>query len=99
MTQFTGSKTARQQDRGLLAPQHPRAHCLCAPFHLHTSHPISFHSLQAQPRMTQFTGSKRVAELLARDLHGRVKLEDAGFDWKILGPDVDQVGREGEGQE
>ena len=47
--------------------------------------------------MTQFTGSKRVAELLARDLHGRVKLEDAGFDWKILGPDVDQVGGGGEG--
>lgn len=32
--------------------------------------------------------SSRVAEKLARDLHGRVKLEDAGFDWKILGPDV-----------
>jgi 1-pyrroline-5-carboxylate dehydrogenase len=51
----------------------------------------TMHSLlmEAQPRMTQFTGSSRVAEILAKDLHGRVKLEDAGFDWKILGPDCD----------
>jgi len=46
---------------------------------------------QGQPRMTQFTGSARIAEKLARDLGGRVKLEDAGFDWKILGPDVREV--------
>lgn len=44
--------------------------------------------LKAQPRNTLFTGSSRVAERLARDLHGRIKIEDAGFDWKILGPDV-----------
>lgn len=43
---------------------------------------------QYTPAMTQFTGSSRVAELLARDLHGRIKIEDSGFDWKILGPDV-----------
>lgn len=42
--------------------------------------------------MTLFTGSSRVAEKLAGDLKGRIKLEDAGFDWKILGPDVQQVG-------
>lgn len=47
--------------------------------------------MRAQPRMTQFTGSSRVAESLARDLHGRIKIEDAGFDWKILGPDVSNV--------
>lgn len=41
--------------------------------------------------MTLFTGSSRVAEKLADDLSGRVKLEDAGFDWKILGPDVHEV--------
>lgn len=46
---------------------------------------------QANPRMTLFTGSSRVAEKLAVDLKGRVKLEDAGFDWKILGPDVQEV--------
>jgi len=38
-------------------------------------------------RMTLFTGSQRIAEKLTLDLRGRVKLEDAGFDWKILGPD------------
>jgi len=37
-------------------------------------------------RMTLFTGSQKVAERLTLDLRGRVKLEDAGFDWKILGP-------------
>ncbi|CAL0325793.1 unnamed protein product [Lupinus luteus] len=45
---------------------------------------------EANPRMTLFTGSSRVAEKLAGDLKGKVKLEDAGFDWKILGPDVQQ---------
>ncbi|KAK6123299.1 hypothetical protein DH2020_042950 [Rehmannia glutinosa] len=47
--------------------------------------PFVFKSLKAKPRMTLFTGSSRVAEKLAVDLKGRVKLEDAGFDWKILG--------------
>ncbi|XP_077233704.1 aldehyde dehydrogenase 12A1 isoform X3 [Tasmannia lanceolata] len=47
--------------------------------------------LEANPRMTLFTGSSRIAEKLAVDLKGRVKLEDAGFDWKILGPDVQEV--------
>ncbi|KAL6281253.1 hypothetical protein ACE6H2_018134 [Prunus campanulata] len=45
---------------------------------------------EANTRMTLFTGSSRVAEKLALDLKGRVKLEDAGFDWKILGPDVQE---------
>ena len=39
--------------------------------------------LKAQPRMTQFTGSSLVGEILARDLHGKIKLEDAGWDWKV----------------
>ncbi|KAK1281851.1 putative aldehyde dehydrogenase [Acorus calamus] len=47
--------------------------------------------LEAKPRMTLFTGSSRIAEKLAFDLKGRIKLEDAGFDWKILGPDVQEV--------
>lgn len=46
---------------------------------------------EANPRMTLFTGSSRVADKLAVDLKGRIKLEDAGFDWKILGPDVNEV--------
>ncbi|KAF2311344.1 hypothetical protein GH714_021924 [Hevea brasiliensis] len=47
--------------------------------------------LEANPRMTLFTGSSRVADKLAVDLKGRIKLEDAGFDWKVLGPDVNEV--------
>lgn len=46
---------------------------------------------EAEPRMTLFTGSSRVADKLAVDLKGRIKVEDAGFDWKILGPDVQEV--------
>lgn len=42
-------------------------------------------------RVTQFTGSSKVGELLSEATHGKVKLEDAGFDWKIIGPDVDNV--------
>lgn len=47
--------------------------------------------MEANPRMTLFTGSSRVGEKLAEDLKGRIRLEDAGFDWKILGPDVNEV--------
>jgi 1-pyrroline-5-carboxylate dehydrogenase len=42
-------------------------------------------------RNTLFTGSQKVAEHLVKALQGKVKLEDAGFDWKILGPDVNNV--------
>jgi 1-pyrroline-5-carboxylate dehydrogenase len=45
----------------------------------------------APVRLTQFTGSTRVAELLSERTAGRIKIEDAGFDWKILGPDVSDV--------
>jgi 1-pyrroline-5-carboxylate dehydrogenase len=46
--------------------------------------------VQAGPlvRNVQFTGSSGVAEDLAVLLHGKIKVEDAGFDWKLLGPDV-----------
>jgi 1-pyrroline-5-carboxylate dehydrogenase len=44
-----------------------------------------------QPRVIQFTGSSKVAEHLSAVTRGKVKLEDAGFDWKVLGPDVQQV--------
>eukprot|EP00040_Diaphanoeca_grandis_P031280 m.186797 g.186797 ORF g.186797 m.186797 type:complete len:574 (-) comp32282_c1_seq1:512-2233(-) len=44
--------------------------------------------LRTNPRMTMFTGSQGVAEKLCADLKGRIKLEDAGFNWKILGPDI-----------
>jgi 1-pyrroline-5-carboxylate dehydrogenase len=42
-------------------------------------------------RITQFTGSSKVGEMLAGATHGKVRLEDAGFDWKVLGPDVGDV--------
>ena len=45
---------------------------------------------EGRPRMTQFTGSSVVAETLASLTHGRIKIEDAGFDWKIIGPDVSE---------
>lgn len=38
--------------------------------------------------MTLFTGSNAVGERLVKALDGKVRLEDGGFDWKILGPDV-----------
>jgi len=38
-------------------------------------------------RMVQFTGSSGVAERIARTFNGRVRIEDAGFDWKVIGPD------------
>ena len=38
-------------------------------------------------RLVQFTGSSGIAEHIASELNGRVRLEDAGFDWKVIGPD------------
>lgn len=40
--------------------------------------------LKAKPRMTQFTGSSKVAEKLCVDLAGKIRIEDAGFDWKVI---------------
>ncbi|MEJ2275835.1 MAG: aldehyde dehydrogenase family protein, partial [Woeseiaceae bacterium] len=34
-------------------------------------------------RLVQFTGSSAVAESVAATMHGKVRLEDAGFDWKV----------------
>jgi len=42
-------------------------------------------------RTCQFTGSSKVAEELCALLHGKIRIEDAGFDWKILGPDVSDM--------
>jgi 1-pyrroline-5-carboxylate dehydrogenase len=38
-------------------------------------------------RLVQFTGSSEVAEHITQVVNGKVRLEDAGFDWKIIGPD------------
>jgi 1-pyrroline-5-carboxylate dehydrogenase len=43
---------------------------------------------KAPVSQTLFTGSSRIGEHLAKQLKGKIRLEDAGFDWKILGPDV-----------
>lgn len=43
---------------------------------------------RSNPRMLQFTGSSKVANRLAEVTKGKLKIEDAGFDYKILGPDV-----------
>jgi 1-pyrroline-5-carboxylate dehydrogenase len=42
-------------------------------------------------RLIQFTGSNKVAEKLSNTMNGLVRLEDAGFDWKIIGPDFDPL--------
>jgi len=47
--------------------------------------------VRGNSRMCLFTGSQAIAEKLTLDLRGRVKLEDAGFDWKVLGPDVAEM--------
>lgn len=43
---------------------------------------------KSKVNQTLFTGSSHIAEHLMQKLNGKVKIEDAGFDWKILGPDV-----------
>jgi 1-pyrroline-5-carboxylate dehydrogenase len=41
-------------------------------------------------RMVQFTGSSTVAERISSVMNGKVRLEDAGFDWKLIGPDYSE---------
>ena len=45
-------------------------------------------------RNTLFTGSSRIGEHLVKALDGKVRLEDGGYDWKILGPKVKKNQRE-----
>jgi len=57
--------------------------------YVHCRGPVMEHILvNGSARNTLFTGSQKIAEQLTKSLKGRVKLEDAGFDWKVLGPDV-----------
>lgn len=46
---------------------------------------------KANFRVIQFTGSSKVADHLAVKTKGKIRVQDAGFDWKILGPDVQNV--------
>jgi len=41
-------------------------------------------------RLVQFTGSSQVAESTSETVNGAVRIEDAGFDWKVIGPDFDE---------
>lgn len=59
---------------------------------LHCSGSVVSELLRRAPvRLTQFTGGAGVSEQLCREFAGKVRVEDAGFDWKILGPDVGDV--------
>lgn len=44
--------------------------------------------VKGKSNQTLFTGSSVVGERLVQKLNGKVRLEDGGYDWKILGPDV-----------
>lgn len=46
---------------------------------------------KADFRCIQFTGSSELAEKLSKATNGKVQIEDAGFDWKVFGPDVGNV--------
>ncbi|PHJ25109.1 mitochondrial p5cdh [Cystoisospora suis] len=56
---------------------------------INTRGPVMSELLQRAPvRLLQFTGGSSTAQSLIQLMRGRVKVEDAGFDWKILGPDA-----------
>lgn len=58
---------------------------------IHSVGPVMGELVERAPlRSVQFTGSSAVAELLAQVTRGKIWIEDAGFDWKILGPDASQ---------
>jgi len=44
--------------------------------------------VKSEVKNTLFTGSSKVGDHLAKVLVGKIRLEDGGYDWKILGPDV-----------
>lgn len=46
---------------------------------------------QAGVRMVQFTGSSETSESLNKVTKGRMRTEDSGFDWKVLGADVSEI--------
>mmetsp|Transcript_1119 Transcript_1119/g.2055 ORF Transcript_1119/g.2055 Transcript_1119/m.2055 type:complete len:276 (-) Transcript_1119:703-1530(-) len=56
---------------------------------LHADGPVMENILRkGHANLTVFTGSSRIGEHLVKKLDGKVRLEDGGYDWKILGPDV-----------
>jgi len=64
---------------------------------LHASGPVTQTFVEgAQPRTLLFTGSSRISEQLAVVTKGKMRTEDAGFDWKVLGPDGPRDGTDTE---
>lgn len=56
---------------------------------IHCDGPLMENILKkGKSNMTLFTGSSKVGEHLVKKLDGKVRLEDGGYDWKILGHDV-----------
>lgn len=59
---------------------------------IHSEGPVMEKILKkADVRLTQFTGSTKVGEHLVKEFNGKVKLEDGGYDWKVLGPDAPKI--------
>lgn len=46
---------------------------------------------KADFKLIQFTGSSTVADKISHQVEGKIRIEDAGFDWKVLGPDVSDI--------
>lgn len=38
-------------------------------------------------RQVHFTGSSRIANHISSIMDGKVRFEDSGFNWKLIGPD------------
>lgn len=64
---------------------------------IHSDGPVGEKILtQGKANLTVFTGSSKIGEHLMNKLKGKVRLEDGGYDWKILGPDVPKSEKEQE---
>lgn len=50
--------------------------------------------MKSNANMTLFTGSSTIGERLVRQLKGKIRLEDGGYDWKVLGPDLPKTQQE-----
>ena len=44
-------------------------------------------------RMAQFIGSSKEAERLGQALRREIKIEDSGYDWKLIGPNASESTR------
>ena len=51
---------------------------------------IEKHVLDYRPNMTLFTGSTIISDHLSKLLNGKIKVEDGGFNWKIIDKNIDE---------